>query len=48
MKLCIFYDTDGRKIDTDLRKTALSLQKSLKWDDQAPALAEALAPEVLF
>ncbi|CAL8120263.1 unnamed protein product [Orchesella dallaii] len=36
---------DGRKIDTDLRKTAISLQKSLKWDDQAPALAEALAPE---
>ncbi|ODM96866.1 U3 small nucleolar ribonucleoprotein IMP4, partial [Orchesella cincta] len=27
---------DGRRIDTDLRRTALSLQKSLKWDAQAP------------
>ncbi|CAL8135937.1 unnamed protein product [Orchesella dallaii] len=45
--LCVpSFAIDGRKIDTDLRKTAISLQKSLKWDTQAPALAEALAPEV--
>lgn len=44
----LFVCIDGRRIDSDLRKDALSLQKSLKWDDQAPALAESLAPEVKF
>jgi U3 small nucleolar ribonucleoprotein protein IMP4 len=36
---------NNRPIDSDLRKSALSLQKSLKWDDSAPELATALGAE---
>jgi hypothetical protein len=37
---------DGVPMDTDLKRGALSLQKSLKWDDAAPQLAAALGGEV--
>ncbi|OXA57485.1 U3 small nucleolar ribonucleoprotein protein IMP4 [Folsomia candida] len=36
---------DGTPIDTDLKNSALSLQKSLKWDDKAPGLASAIGGE---
>jgi hypothetical protein len=38
---------DGVPMDTDLKRGALSLQKSLKWDDAAPQLAAALGGEVV-
>ncbi len=37
---------DGTPIDTDLKRSALSLQRSLKWDDKAPELAAAIGGEV--
>lgn len=36
---------DGTKIDTDLQRSALSIQRSLKWDDKAPELAAAIGGE---
>jgi len=36
---------ENRAIDSDLRKSALSLQKSLRWDDKAPELAVSLGAE---
>jgi len=36
---------ENKPIDSDLRKTALTLQKSLKWDDKAPELAASLGAE---
>jgi hypothetical protein len=38
---------DGVPMDTDLKRGALSLQKSLKWDDATPQLAAALGGEVV-
>jgi len=36
---------EGKRIGPNLRKTALSLQRSLKWDDDAPSLAAAYGAE---
>jgi len=36
---------ENKSIDTDLRKNALSLQKSLRWEDKAPELAASLGDE---
>jgi len=36
---------ENRLIDSDLKKSALSLQKSLKWDDGAPALAATIGDQ---
>jgi len=36
---------DGTPIPSDLRKSALHLQRSLKWDDKAPEVAAAIGGE---
>ena len=42
--LFYFYnDTEGRPIDTDLRKKAVALQKALDWEDAGPEKAAILA-----
>ena len=37
--LKIFLNIEGRPIDTDLRKKAVSLQKALDWEDAGPEKA---------
>ena len=43
--LCYFLNVENRLIDGDLRRDALSLQKSADWDDQGPQLAETIGTE---
>ena len=43
--LYYFLYVENRLIDGDLRRDALSLQKSADWDDQGPQLAETIGTE---
>ena len=38
----LYIITEGRPIDTDLRRSALELQKTLDWEDAGPELAAVL------
>jgi len=40
--------SDGIPIATDLKRSALGLQKSLKWDDKSGDVAAAIGGEVLI
>ena len=41
----LIWFSENRLIDGDLRRDALSLQRSGDWDDSGPQLAEALGTE---
>jgi U3 small nucleolar ribonucleoprotein protein IMP4 len=38
-----YFSTEGRPIDTDLKRQAIELQKSLEWEDAGPERAALLS-----